>query len=68
MEQATGGIPAAFIDGHAESWPTYVLKDQLNTPGQPEGTSAIWCSPTQKDGGWFQNKGPYTLDTIIMLP
>jgi prepilin-type processing-associated H-X9-DG protein len=62
--QVAGGVPAAFLDGHVELWPIYAFENALETPGSPEGTSALWCSPNTDRGGLGANP-TYTMTDIF---
>jgi prepilin-type N-terminal cleavage/methylation domain-containing protein len=69
-KQWTGVVPVAFIDGHAEAWQLSAVVDQINTPGDPNGTSCVWCSPTQDGGGFYgyNANGNKDLTGIIVAP
>lgn len=66
----SGVVPVAFIDGHAEAWRLDELVAQINTPGDPGGTSAVWISPTQINGGIDTWNKAHNLDLskIIVAP
>jgi prepilin-type processing-associated H-X9-DG protein len=50
----TGGVPVAFLDGHAELWSIPTFHDNLNEPGRDMGPSALWVCPGDPSGkgGW----------------
>jgi prepilin-type processing-associated H-X9-DG protein len=61
----TGGVPTAFLDGHAEIWPMYVWHDQMNMPGQPEGDSKLWVCPGDPAGRGGRGTPNYTMTEVI---
>jgi prepilin-type N-terminal cleavage/methylation domain-containing protein len=69
IDAVGGGTCCVFLDGHAELWAPYQIISQLNTPGLPQGSSAMWCSPTYSAGGYVAyGSKTYTLSTSFAIP
>jgi prepilin-type N-terminal cleavage/methylation domain-containing protein/prepilin-type processing-associated H-X9-DG protein len=67
VQTVAGGVPCAFLDGHAENWPLYALQNAMVTPGGALGTSAVWASPTDPKGGYgtATSNPNYTVSLIL---
>lgn len=64
-----GALTVGYIDGHAELWQVYQYKANLDMPGYPLGTSALWAGPqaATSPNGCFDNNTNHNMTSIVKL-